>query len=321
LKVSVIITLKNEESSIKTFLDSILDQTRKPDEIVMVDGGSNDGTVKIINQYIQKGAPINLIIKQGANISMGRNIAIKNSKFDIVASTDLGCRVDKDWLKKLIEKFNDEIDVVSGVTIPEPRNDVEKCMAELTCYKIEEINEETFLPSSRSIAFRKSAWEKGGGYPEWLDIAEDTYFDLSMKKAGCNFKVAKDAIVYWFMRDNYRKLFKQYYKYSSWNRKAGLATPKSAMILLIKTFWPLGILFLGLIPIIFFNAPIYLPILIILVILFFLINNLKDGMKCYRLNNSIIFFFRGIFIRLVLNIARTMGLVFNRKISPIQNSK
>ena len=114
MKVSLISTLKNEESSVKEFLDSLLSQSRPPDEIIMVDGGSSDKTVEIIDSYIGNGAPIKLIVSKGANIAQGRNTAIKNSKYDVIASTDLGCRLDKDWLKNLLNKFGEQTDIVSG---------------------------------------------------------------------------------------------------------------------------------------------------------------------------------------------------------------
>ena len=39
-----------------------------------------------------------------------------------------------------------------------------------------------FLPSSRSVAFRKSAWTAIGGYPAWLDYGEDIVFDLALQE-------------------------------------------------------------------------------------------------------------------------------------------
>ena len=317
MKISVIITLKNEESSIRPFLDSLLNQSRKPDEIVMVDGGSTDGTVKIIRQYIKNGAPIKLIIKKGANISKGRNTAIKKTKYDIVASTDLGCRIDKHWLKNICKKFDKNTDVVCGVTLPEVKNDLEKCMAEVTVGKIEEIDEETFLPSSRSVAYRKSAWRKGGGYPEWLAIAEDTYFDLAMKDAGCRFKVAKDAIVDWRMRENLRKLFKQYYLYGKWNRKAGLVSFKNMLVHVVKSFWPIAVFILSLIPIFYFNAILFIPIMIAITVLLFLLTGVKGGLKCYRTERRVKLFFLGMLVKVVVDTAGTMGNVSTRKIEPV----
>ena len=58
-----------------------------------------------------------------------------------------------------------------------------------------------------SVAFRKSAWKDVGGYPEWLETAEDTLFDLNLKKAGKKFVLAKDAVVRWGTRENAAERF------------------------------------------------------------------------------------------------------------------
>lgn len=321
MKVSLISTLKNEEASIKDFLDSLLSQSRKPDEIIIVDGGSTDATVKLINEYIQKGAPIKLIIKEGANISIGRNIAIKNSKHDIIASTDAGCKIDEDWLKKLIEKFDDKTDVVCGMTLPEPKNEFEKCVAEVTCYKVEDVDERTFLPSARSVAFRKSSWEKVGGYPEWLYLAEDTLFDLNLKKAGCKFKVAKDAVVYWRMRKNIQELFKQYYLYGKYQREAGLVTAKSILVHILRSFWPVGIFVLFLMPLLYFNAIPLLLVLVAVTFLLFFVQGLEGGLKCYRSNRRIKFLMTGVVIKIVVSMAWTLGELFSRSKAPKVGTK
>ena len=54
IKISVVVPTLNEEINIAKFLDSLLNQTRKPDEIIISDGGSIDKTVFIINNYIKK---------------------------------------------------------------------------------------------------------------------------------------------------------------------------------------------------------------------------------------------------------------------------
>lgn len=224
--VSLICTVKNEESSIRELLDSILNQTVLPDEIIIVDGGSTDNTVPIIKEYIKKGAPIRLIVAEGVNIAQGRNIAIKHAKNGIIASTDGGCVLDKNWLYEITRPFYEDetCDVVIGWYESLAETKFEEIVAELTYPKLKWVkkNLHKFLPSSRSIAFKKKCWEKVGGYPENLYTAEDTVFDLKMKEAGCKFVFNPKAVVYWRVRPNIKSLFKAHYLYAKGDAEAGL---------------------------------------------------------------------------------------------------
>src|SRR4030042_1932286 len=85
MNISVCITTFNEESSIERLLDSLLNQTIKPDEIIIVDGGSKDKTCQIIKHYQKKDKRIKLLIEPGS-IAHGRNISIEIAKGDIITS-------------------------------------------------------------------------------------------------------------------------------------------------------------------------------------------------------------------------------------------
>jgi len=52
VRVSVIVTVKNEAKSIGLLLDSLAGQSRLPDEVIVVDGGSSDDTVRIAERYL-----------------------------------------------------------------------------------------------------------------------------------------------------------------------------------------------------------------------------------------------------------------------------
>jgi glycosyltransferase involved in cell wall biosynthesis len=83
MNVALITTVFNEEDSIEKFLDSIVNQTQKPFELVIVDAGSKDKTVAIIKNYSKK-LPLKLFIHKG-NRSVGRNFAIKNATSNTMA--------------------------------------------------------------------------------------------------------------------------------------------------------------------------------------------------------------------------------------------
>lgn len=219
MKVSLICTVMNEEESIKELLDSVVKQTRKPNEFILVDGGSTDKTVEAIKKYKKK-LPIKVIVKKGANIAQGRNIGFKNAKYPIVATVDGGTILDKNWVKNIVKNIEKKgFDVSSGCFIAKPENEFEEVVNELLYPKPEKLPED-WCPSSRSAAYRKKAWEAVGGYPEELYTAEDSLFNYRIKKAGFKYRIARDARSYWKPRTNLKKLYTQYFRYAKGNGEA-----------------------------------------------------------------------------------------------------
>ena len=101
MRVTVISTVLNEGEAIRRLLDSLLAQTRRPDEVVIVDGGSRDNTVAVIQEYAGR-LPLRVLVEPGANISRGRNVAIAAATGDVIASVDAGVWLEPQWLEKLV---------------------------------------------------------------------------------------------------------------------------------------------------------------------------------------------------------------------------
>src|SRR5258705_12845087 len=98
--ISLIATVLNEGESIHRLMRSLVTQTRLPDEIVIVDGGSHDNTVAIIQSYADR-LLLRVLVEPGCNISQGRNRAIAAAQGDVIAVTDAGVEVAPDWLEKI----------------------------------------------------------------------------------------------------------------------------------------------------------------------------------------------------------------------------
>lgn len=222
MKVSVISTVKNEGEAIRPLLDSLIEQTRRPDEVVICDGGSTDNTVEILTEYKQW-LPLKIIVAPGANISQGRNRAIEVAAGPVIAATDAGVVLSPTWLEDLVRPFaENKAVVVSGWFEPDPFTDFEVVMGATVLPERSDVQADSFLPSSRSVAFLKSAWEAVGGYPEWLDYSEDLVFDMALREKYGQFPFVDTAVAYFRPRGSLTAFFKQYYYYARGDGKANL---------------------------------------------------------------------------------------------------
>jgi glycosyltransferase involved in cell wall biosynthesis len=232
MKISVIATVLNEGSAIRRLLDSLLAQTRAPDEVVIVDGGSTDDTITTLQAYADHGQlPLRVLVEPGANISRGRNVAIGAASGEVIASTDAGVRLAPEWLAELTAPFEteDPPQVVAGFFLPDPRSVIEIAMGATVLPNLADIDPGRFLPSSRSVAFTRAAWEASGGYPEWLDYCEDLIFDFRLCALFHPFGFAPRAVAYFRPRSNLGSFFKQYYQYARCDGKADLWRKRHAV--------------------------------------------------------------------------------------------
>ena len=110
-------------------MDGLVAQSRPPDEVVIVDGGSADDTVAVIASYSDR-LPLRVLVRPGANISQGRNEAIAQARGPIIASTDAGVRLHPDWLRALVQPFADDprTQAVAGFFLPDPHTPFEAAM-------------------------------------------------------------------------------------------------------------------------------------------------------------------------------------------------
>lgn len=227
MKISLCITVFNEEKQIRKLLESIAAQTQQPDEVIIVDGGSTDATASVISNK-----PIKLIRKEG-NRAVGRNEAIRQASSDIIALTDAGCELDKHWLEEITKPFkNTEVQVVAGYYAGKPKNILQKSLVPYVLVMPDRINHAHFLPAARSMAMRKYTWEKLGGFPQEYTWNEDYVFSKRLEKAGIPIAFAQKAIAYWFPRETVWEGWRMFYNFARGDAQAGIWRPKVALLLL-----------------------------------------------------------------------------------------
>lgn len=222
MQVSVIATVYNEADTISGLLDSLYAQRRPPDEVVIADAGSTDGTLELLDQAAATHSSMRVITQRGDR-SVGRNAAITAATFDIIASIDGGCVARSDWLGNLIEPMADGAEWVAGFYEPRGETALSTSIGAVMVWTEARARRlETFLPSARSMAFTRQAWAAVGGFPEGVNFAEDSLFDERLLEAGYRPTPAWDAIVEWRPPRRLRELARTQFTWSRGDGALGL---------------------------------------------------------------------------------------------------
>jgi glycosyltransferase involved in cell wall biosynthesis len=225
MKVSVCVTVLNEEGSIAKLLDSLVAQSKKPDEIVIVDGGSSDKTLEVIRHYQKRYGRIKYLVEPGC-IAHGRNTSIDLAANEIVALTDAGCYAREGWLEKISYPFRyKNVGLVAGFYDMPAKYPMQQAINVFHGVPPQRFDLKSFLPSARSVAFRKEVWEKVGGFDEKLDKAgEDTKFFYKCVKLGVKIVRVKEARVVWEEAENltFVSSMKKFYQYARGDAKIGI---------------------------------------------------------------------------------------------------
>ena len=228
MKFTLVSTVFNEAKRLLQTIADLKAQTLQPAEIIITDAGSTDGTYDILMKWNEESAiPIIVLLKPRCNVAEGRNMAIRAAKYDVIASTDFGCRFAPHWLESLMSPFaNSAVQAVGGAfsVAEEDLKTVPAKAAYLLFngYK-DDIHDPYFTPTSRSVAYYKSVFEQVGGYPEWLTLAaDDTIFGRVAKKKGISFFMVDKPFVFWGRHTTATGYAKEAFRYGLGDGESGI---------------------------------------------------------------------------------------------------
>ena len=225
-KISIVVPVYNEEKSINLLLQSLCNQSHKPNEILISDGGSTDSTLSIINKFKFTDIKIKVYNRIGKCRGSGRNEGINNSTNDLIALIDAGAYADKFWLEKLLQSFNNSdknIDIVYGAVKPITNNIFKESIASIIISKSN--YKKVIMPTVSSILFKKKIWHDNK-FPESKDgeyIVEDLVFLNRLKNFDTKSIKNYNAIVNWEMPSTIKMVFNRFSNLSRGGIKAGFA--------------------------------------------------------------------------------------------------
>ena len=178
---TIIPTYNRAEFLIKT-INSVLNQTIKPNEIIVVDDGSCDNTKDILKEFILKNQ-IKYIYQENKGVSSARNKGIENSKGEWITFLDSDDIWEKDKIEQQIEFHNKNKDILFSYTgelwlfnnkiIKQKKHQQKK---DGFCF---EENLQNTLIGASTVMIKKTIFDEVGVFDESLDVCED--YDLWLR--------------------------------------------------------------------------------------------------------------------------------------------
>ncbi|MCJ7828090.1 glycosyltransferase [Patescibacteria group bacterium] len=199
-KVSVVVSMYNEEHNVSALLRSLLSQSLEPDEVLIVDGGSTDSSICQAKSFKGKFNSLSIIKKECFNISQARNFGVSSARNSVIATIDCGCQANSKWLERISKPLftNQAIDVVSGGYAVFGTSLFSVLTRNYFGLTYLNMLKEDFLPSARSLCFTKNIHERVNGFPEeLLNAGEDTFFNHKLLSVDANIVCVPEAYVIW----------------------------------------------------------------------------------------------------------------------------
>ncbi len=222
--VSVIVPVRDGESTIADCLDSILAADYPPDrrEILVIDNGSSDGTAALI-----RARPVRYLHESKPGVSNARNHGIAESRGEILAFVDADCLVEPQWLTELVCPFGDrEVGAVAGDLqhVP-PRTAPERQAARLLGnWQRFAFNSNPAYPITANAAYRRDVLDRIGGFDPQMTRAQDVELGLRFReRSGDRLAYAERATVRHRNRTTQLGFFRQQL---GWAYGAGLVGAK-----------------------------------------------------------------------------------------------
>ncbi|MDR3793230.1 MAG: glycosyltransferase [Terracidiphilus sp.] len=234
--VSIVLTELNEAAEIARAVESLLAQEPPAAEVVVVDGGSTDGTWEYLSAKSAADPRLIAIRDESCSlkhsdgpVSRGRNAAIQAAKGEIVACADAGCAYAPDWLRNLTAPIADgtsEYALGGSLLDSDSPTPWDVASAPYFSVKLDPL-EPTRSCTARSMAFTRALWQRLGGFPEEVLVGEDTLFDLRARAASAPAYVSNAKALY-RPQNTYRFACHQMARYAMSDGMARVRLPRLA---------------------------------------------------------------------------------------------
>lgn len=223
--VTIAMPCLDEERYIEACLRSVRDQDYPADrlEILVADGGSTDATRGVVARLAAEDPRIVLVDNPGRLQAAGLNAAIRRARGDIVVRMDVHCEYATDFVRKCVEVLERTgADNVGGAARTRARTPFQHALCAALSSKLgvggsayrsglQEGWVDTVFPG----AFPRRVFEEVGLFDPAAITNEDAELNQRIQAAGGRVWLSREVVVYYYPRDSFRGLARQYFKYGS----------------------------------------------------------------------------------------------------------
>ncbi len=213
MRVSLYVPCYNAEAFLAGCLESVLAQTLPPDEILVVDDGSQDYTAMIAAHF-----PVTYIRHEhNRGLAAARNTAFRAARNEIVAALDADCVPQPDWLERLAAHFADpKIAAAGGKLVEKVQDSVAdrwRAVHMQQHWGEQQVRNPCFMVGN-NIALRKSVVAEAGWYDERLRTnGEDSNMSTRIAALGYDTLYEPSAVVHHMRRDTVGSVLETFWRY------------------------------------------------------------------------------------------------------------
>jgi succinoglycan biosynthesis protein ExoA len=295
-RVSVIVPCLNEAPFIESLLEAVRLQDEPPFEVIIVDGGSTDGTLTVVERYRRAHPDVRMTVltQPSGHIPVSLNAGIRAAAGEVIARLDAHSRPRPDYLRRLVGLLLDRnAGVTGGRWEIEPGSPTRTALAISwagqhplgagdAAYRIAADDERVRAVDTVPFGcFRKELWAAIGGFNEALQVNEDYEFNYRVRLAGGEVLLDSGTASTYTARGTLRALARQYFRYGWWKARmlrrhpASLRLRQLVPVVFVMT---VGVLGLGSL----FAGPLVWPLGLVLATYFAAVVGAAAGVAARR---------------------------------------
>jgi succinoglycan biosynthesis protein ExoA len=238
--VGVVIPCRNEARSLARVLDALAAQARRPDDIVVVDDGSTDGTSAVVEEWCRRGDQhVRIVAGPLRGVAAAVNLGVEGLSTDIVVRLDGHCRPATDYIARAVVLASlPEVGVAGGVWVIEPGAPTLEAAAIAIAaghrlgsggamYRNPSISEPTDVDTVPFGCFSRALWKALGGFDERLEANEDYDFNYRVRQRRLRVVLDPAMRCVYYARPTVSAVARQYGRYGWWKARMLMRHPRS----------------------------------------------------------------------------------------------